>query len=183
MDVRDIDLTSLRAGIGYVSQEPFLFADTIGENIRLANAHASDAELEAAIRLAALDDTIASFQNGLETVVGEKGVILSGGQKQRIALTRALLADTPILLLDDPISQVDMETGQRIIENLQTLMGRRTIVLATHRIAAIQKADRIIVLEDGQILEQGTHTQLLEAGGYYANTYRLQAVEEGLHAN
>jgi ATP-binding cassette subfamily B protein len=181
-DVRDLKLGSLRAGIGYVSQEPFLFADTIDNNIRLAKPDASDSELASAIRLAALDDTIASFNKGLQTVVGEKGVILSGGQKQRIALARALLADTPVLLLDDPISQVDMETGQRIIQNLQSLMGQRTIVMASHRIAAIQKSDWIIVLEGGSILEQGTHTELIESSGYYAKTYRLQAVEEGLDA-
>jgi ATP-binding cassette subfamily B protein len=182
-DIRDVKLRDLRFGIGYVSQEPFLFADTIGENIRLAKANASDAELEAAIHLAALDQTIASFQNGMQTVVGEKGIILSGGQKQRIALARAFLTDAPVLLLDDPISQVDMETGQRIIQNMQSLMGRRTIIIASHRIAAIQRADHIIVLESGAIVEQGTHAELIAANGYYARTYHLQAIEEGLNAN
>jgi ATP-binding cassette subfamily B protein len=114
--------------------------------------------------------------------VGEKGVVLSGGQKQRIALARALLVEAPLMLLDDPISQVDMATGRRLIDTLQGLQGARALLIATHRLSAIRRADRIIVLQRGRIVAAGTHDDLVRNGGYYAETAQMQAVTEALDA-
>ena len=138
--------------------------------------------LEKAVGDAALYDTIQSFPDGLETVVGEKGVILSGGQKQRIALARCLLRDNAILLLDDPISQVDLETGTTIINTVRKMAGQKTIIMVSHRLSAVSYADRIITLDLGRITECGTHRQLMESNKYYAKTYHLQEIEEDLNA-
>ena len=175
-DIRDIQLADLRRRIGFVSQEPFLFSGTIRENVAFGKA-AADEEIFRAIRAAALDETITELSNGLDTIVGEKGVILSGGQKQRIVLARALIHETPIILLDDPIGQVDTETASRIIHTLRALSGMRTLIIASHRIPAVQFAEQIIVLDQGRIIESGTHEQLLKKGGYYANTYQIQSLE------
>jgi len=118
----------------------------------------------------------------LETVVGERGVILSGGQKQRIALARCLLRDNAILILDDPISQVDLETGTAIINTIRQMAGQKTIIIVSHRLSAVSYADRIITLDLGHITESGTHRQLLESNNYYAKTYYLQEIEEDLNA-
>ena len=131
----------------------------------------------AAVRAAALNETISEFPNGLDTIVGEKGVILSGGQKQRIVLARALIHQTPILLLDDPIGQVDTETAAAIIQTIRSLSGSRTTIIVSHRIPAVQFADHVLVLDQGRIIESGTHRQLLENGGYYAKTEQLQSLE------
>ena len=138
--------------------------------------------LEKAVKDAALDDMIKNFPDGLETVVGEKGVILSGGQKQRIALARCLLRDNAILILDDPISQVDLETGTAIINTIRKMAGQKTIIIVSHRLSAVSYADRIITLDLGHITESGTHRQLLESDKYYAKTYHLQEIEEDLNA-
>ncbi|MDZ7830911.1 MAG: ABC transporter ATP-binding protein [Desulfobacterales bacterium] len=175
-DIRNIKLGELRRHIGFVSQEPFLFSGTIRENVAFGKAADDDQILEA-VRAAALDETIAEMPNGLDTIVGEKGVILSGGQKQRIVLARALIHETPVLLLDDPIGQVDTETAARIIHTLRSFAGDRTIIIASHRIPAVQFAEQIIVLDQGRIIESGTHAQLIEKGGYYANTYQIQSLE------
>ncbi|MFP4533694.1 MAG: ABC transporter ATP-binding protein [Desulfobacterales bacterium] len=175
-DVRNIKLGELRRNIGFVSQEPFLFSGTIRENVAFGKA-ADDGQILEAVRAAALDETIAELPNGLDTIVGEKGVILSGGQKQRIVLARALIHETPVLLLDDPIGQVDTETAARIIHILRSFAGDRTIIIASHRIPAVQFAEQIIVLDQGRIIESGTHTQLIEKGGYYASTYQIQSLE------
>jgi ATP-binding cassette subfamily B protein len=121
--------------------------------------------------------------DGFETTVGEKGVILSGGQKQRIALARALLKPAPILILDDPISQVDLETGKSIIDTIRSMAGTRTIVIVSHRMSAVRHADTIVTLDEGRIVESGTHPELIGMNRYYARTYRLQEIEEDWHAN
>jgi ATP-binding cassette subfamily B protein len=126
--------------------------------------------------MAALGKTVASFPRGLDTVVGEKGVILSGGQKQRIALARALLSKRPILLLDDPISQVDADTGQAIVRTLQSLTWPQLTVLSSHRLSAVRHADQIVVLNQGRIVESGSHAELITNNRYYAQTYRLQEI-------
>jgi len=123
-----------------------------------------------------------AFNDGFETVVGEKGVILSGGQKQRIALARCLLQDSAILILDDPISQVDLTTGRTIIATLRRMAGRKTIIIVSHRLSAVRHASGIITLDRGRIAESGTHQQLMQAGGYYARMFRLQEMEEDLNA-
>jgi ATP-binding cassette subfamily B protein len=181
-DIRTLKLNDLRSNIALIPQEPFLFAGTIRDNITFGNEHITENQLVAAVRTASLSNTIESFPDGYDTIVGEKGVLLSGGQKQRIALARCLLQDAPLLILDDPISQVDPETGTRIITGLKRLAGQKTIVIVSHRLSALVHADRIIALDQGRMIESGTHHQLMEADGYYARTYRLQEMEEELDA-
>ena len=182
VDIRNIRIEDLRGLISHVPQEPFLFAGSIRDNITLADPRIEEEALIAAVKHAALYDTILSFPDGFETLVGEKGVILSGGQKQRIAIARAFLNDTPILILDDPISQVDVETGTNIIRSIRQLAGQRTIFIVSHRLSAVRFADRIISMTDGRIAGIGNHSDLLETNPYYSKTYRLQELEEELHA-
>ncbi|MBC2735532.1 MAG: ABC transporter ATP-binding protein [Desulfobacteraceae bacterium] len=180
-DLRDIRLNDLRGLMASVPQEPFLFAGTIRENITLGRP-VDQNRLDTVLAQAALTRTMAAFPRGLDTLVGEKGVVLSGGQKQRIALARALLMEVPLMLLDDPISQVDMATGHRLIDTLQGLQGVRALLIATHRLSAIRRADQIIVLQRGRIVAAGTHDDLVDKGGYYAETAQMQAVTEALDA-
>jgi ATP-binding cassette subfamily B multidrug efflux pump len=181
-DIRTFKIQNLRSHISFIPQEPFLFAGTIRENITFGDQQIPENRLTKAVRDAALYETVKSFPEGLETVVGEKGVILSGGQKQRIALARCLLRDNAILMLDDPISQVDLETGTTIIDTIRKMAGRKTIIIVSHRLSAVSYADRIITLDLGRITECGTHRQLMESNKYYAKTYHLQEIEEDLNA-
>jgi ATP-binding cassette subfamily B protein len=181
-DIRDLDLKALRRQITWIPQEPFLFAGSIRSNIAFDRTHGSSPALDDAVRAAALDADVADFPAGLDTVVGERGVILSGGQKQRLALARAFFKPASILVLDDPISQVDTVTGDRIVRAVRTLAGSRTILVASHRLSAVRFADRIIVLDQGRIVESGNHDELMATDGYYAATFRLQALEEELNA-
>jgi ATP-binding cassette subfamily B protein len=181
-DVRRLCIEQLRAAIACLPQEPFLFAGTIRENITFGDPAVSEQRLIEAARTAALLETVNGLAQGFDTVIGERGVMLSGGQKQRVALARCLLADAPILLLDDPISQVDFETGETITQALRRLAGRRTILIASHRISALAFADRIIVLEHGRLTAAGRHSRLMDLSDYYARTYRLQEIEEGRDA-
>lgn len=176
-DIREVPLADLRAAIAHAPQEPFLFAGSIRQNIALVDEAISDDDLETAIRKARLYETIQSFPNGLDTLVGEKGVILSGGQKQRIALARAFLKEAPILILDDPISQVDAETGDHIVNAVRSLPGNKTIIIISHRLSAVRFADRIIALDQGRITEEGDHGELMRRNGYYAKTFHLQEIE------
>jgi ATP-binding cassette subfamily B protein len=180
-DLRGYTLDALRTVMALVPQEPFLFAGTIRDNITLGRT-VSEKRLDTVLDQAALSETMTAFPRGLETLVGEKGVVLSGGQKQRIALARALVAETPLLLLDDPISQVDMATGRRLIGTLEALQGDRALLIVSHRLSALRRADRILVLERGRIAALGSHEQLVREGGYYAETVQLQAVTEALDA-
>jgi len=179
-NVKSIQISQLRSRISFVPQEPFLFAGTVRENIILGNNNIKKEELIRASAMAALYETIKSFPDGFDTVAGEKGVILSGGQKQRIALARAFLRDSPILILDDPISQVDLGTGASIIKSIRAMAGLKAIIIVSHRLSAVRFADQIITLEKGKIVESGTHTRLMENNRYYAKTFRLQEIEEGL---
>ena len=178
-DIRDVLVEDLRGRIAFMPQEPFLFAGTLRDNITFGEAGVDDERLTEAARAAALLDTIRLFPQGFDTVVGERGVMLSGGQKQRVALARCLLTPTPVLILDDPISQVDFETGARITQAIRRLAGARTILIVSHRLSAVRFADRILVLDAGRVVHTGSHADLLTANGYYAGTYRLQEVEEG----
>ncbi len=178
IDIRNIKTDDLRSMISFVPQEPFLFAGTIRENIAFNNKKITDSELIRVAGKASVDTTIKSFPNGFETIIGEKGIILSGGQKQRIALARALLQDTPVLILDDPISQVDMETGADIINTIRSLSTYKIIIITSHRLSAVRFADQIIVLDKGRIAESGTHIELMKYNRYYAKTFRLQEMEE-----
>ena len=175
-DIRSIRLEDLRSQIAYVPQEPFMFAGTIRENISLMDASQGHDAVETAAVMAAVYDTIMSFPKKFETLVGEKGILLSGGQKQRIALARALLSNRRILLLDDPISQVDTDTGHKLIETIRTLAGNKTIIIVSHRISAIQFADTIISLNKGRVVEQGPHAALIANDLYYARTFQLQEI-------
>jgi len=177
IDIRKMRVRDLRSRVAFMSQESFLFAGTIRENITFGD-DTKNSELMAAVEKASLDDTIQSFPDGLDTLVGEKGITLSGGQKQRVALARALLNAAQVLILDDPISQVDMETGRDIIHAVRSMAGRKTVIIASHRISAVSFADQIISLDRGRITEAGTHDELMVNDQYYAKTFRLQEIEE-----
>jgi len=176
VDIRSMRLSDLRSQIAYVPQEPFMFAGTIFENLTLGDRAYTRDKVEQAADLASIYTTIQSFPLGFETVVGERGIILSGGQKQRIALARALLSQRPFLLLDDPISQVDTDTGTRIIDIIRSLAGQKTILIVSHRISALGFTDRIMSMSKGRIIEYGTHEELMANNNYYARTFRLQEI-------
>lgn len=182
-DIRRLQINNLRSQIAFLSQEPFLFAGTIRQNITLGNQYFREPQLIGAAADASVYETIKTFPNTFDTLVGEKGVILSGGQKQRIALARALLIPAPILILDDPISQVDLETGSIIIDTIRSMAGSRTIVIVSHRLSAVRFADAIITLKNGCIVETGTHDELMALDDYYAKTIRLQEIVEDVNAN
>ncbi len=177
-DISYLDLNELRSYIAYVPQEPFLFSGTIRDNITFGSPFFPEKDIEQATEKAALDLNGEEFPLGLETQVGEKGIILSGGQKQRIALARAFVHDKPVLLCDDPVSQVDTQTGERIMSSLSTFAKDKTCLIVSHRLAALRTAQSIFVLKQGQIIERGSHEELLTSSNYYASTYRLQQIEE-----
>jgi ATP-binding cassette subfamily B protein len=177
-----IRLADLRRQIAYAPQEPFIFAGTLGDNITLGEAVAPG-RLAEILKDAALDRMVAELPEGLETVVGERGIMLSGGQKQRVGLARALLSDRPVLLLDDPISQLDTVTGRRVIEALRRRAAGRLMVVVSHRMAAVEWADRIVVLENGRLTAQGTPAEVLSRSDYYRAACRLQATEDNGRAN
>lgn len=181
--VEELSLAQLRRSIGYMPQETFLFSMTVEENIAFGLEGVDFGVVERAARLACIHEEIEALPERYRTRLGEKGVNLSGGQKQRLALARTLAMSPPILVLDDCLCAVDPQTERRILANLRTLCPRPTILVSTHRLHTVQDADWIVVLEGGQILEQGTHDQLLRRGGWYAHTYRqqqlLQCIEGG----
>ena len=165
---------------GIVPQESFLFSNTIRENITFGRLNAREGQIEEAARIAQIYDEVKEFPEGMDTVIGEKGITLSGGQRQRIAIARALLMDSPIFILDDALSSVDIQTEERILEGLEKFLRKRTSILITHRISPLRKADRIVVLEQGSIAEEGDHASLLSRGGIYAELYWRRMLEEEL---
>jgi len=197
IDVRDIPLPVLRGAIGFVSQEPFLFSESLGANIGFGtpglnalqprdgvldvrSEEGSDRRIMAAAEIACLDKDVRDFQQGYDTLVGERGITLSGGQKQRTALARAVASDPRILILDDALSAVDTYTEEAILSRLRGVMRQRTSVLVSHRVSTVRDADQIVVLSAGRIVERGRHDELVALGGEYASLYRKQLLEEEL---
>lgn len=182
ISISGIPVSSLKIGgllgwIGYVPQQPILFSKTIRENILLGLKEGTDEDLQRTLALASFTKDIEFLPDGLETMVGERGVALSGGQKQRVSIARALIADPAILLMDDALSAVDGKTEAEIIEGIRTERAGKTTLITTHRLSAVQHADWIIVLDEGRIVEEGTHEQLLESGGWYREQYDRQQLE------
>ena len=179
VDVRDYDIRDLRRNIGYAPQDTYLFSDTVFNNIRFGRGEAGREAVEEAARLADLVKDLEHLQKGYDTVVGERGVMLSGGQKQRIVLARALITNAGLLILDECLSAVDTQTEKRILTNLKEYLADRTCIVITHRLFPDWKFDRIIVMDEGRISEQGTHEQLLALNGQYAALYRHQTAISG----
>jgi ATP-binding cassette, subfamily B, multidrug efflux pump len=187
VDVREIPLDRLRGAIGFVPQEPFLFSNTIAENVSLGlggdNAAPGSDRLQNAAAIARLDKDVASFPKGYETLVGERGITLSGGQKQRTVIARAVMLNPRILILDDALSAVDTYTEEEILERLRVFMRKRTSIIVSHRVSTVRHADLIVVLQDGRIAEQGTHDELVQLGGLYADLHQKQLLQEELAAS
>ena len=182
VDLRELDQQWVRRQIGFVPQETFLFSATLADNIAWGMEGATEADISRAADLAGLSPDIASFPAGFQTMIGERGLTLSGGQKQRVAIARAILRDPRILILDDALSSVDTLTEESILTGLAGMMRGRTTILISHRVSTVQNAGRIFVIEHGEVAEQGSHDQLIASGGYYADLYQKQLLEEELEA-
>ena len=181
-DIRKIKTEHLRRNIGMVLQEPYLFSRTIAENIGIVSPEMDMEAIRSAAAAAALDETITSFAAGYETMVGERGVTLSGGQKQRAAIARMLMSDTPIMIFDDSLSAVDTETDAKIRHSISQRFGMSSVILISHRITTLSSADKIIVLDRGRIVEEGTHEELKSAGGIYQKIYETQSDSKEVNA-
>ncbi len=165
--------------IGYVPQDHILFSKSVRDNIAFGKGSATDDEIMASIRIASFEDDLKKMAEGLDTMIGEKGVSISGGQKQRISIARALIKDPEILILDDSLSAVDAKTEQKIVENIKQLRSGKTTIISTHRLSAVKQADEIIVMEDGKIIERGSHDALISRKGWYYTQYLRQELKAG----
>ena len=178
--IREWPLETLRRAIGYVPQDTYLFSETVGENIAFGLETHGEPEILDAAQIASLHGDVEDFEKGYQTMVGERGITLSGGQKQRSAIARAVIRDPRILILDDSLSSVDTQTEEKILGRLRGVMRGRTTILIAHRTSTVRDADQIVVVKDGAIIESGTHDELLARGGYYADLYQKQLLEEEL---
>lgn len=178
--IKDLNLFDLRNQISVVPQDAFLFSDSIKNNIKFGNENATDEEVIEAAKKAVVHDNIIGFNDQYETVLGERGITLSGGQKQRVSIARSLIKNAPILLLDDALSAVDTETEETILNNLLDYCKDKTTIIVSHRVSSAKNADQIIILDEGKIIEQGTHNQLLNIDGYYKELYNKQLSEKEL---
>jgi ABC-type multidrug transport system fused ATPase/permease subunit len=174
VDIRDYKIQSLRDQIGYVLQETVLFQGTIRDNIAYGRPGATEAEIMNAAKLADVDEFVARMPHGYDTMVGERGETLSGGQRQRIGIARAIIRNNPILILDEPTAALDTESESSVVKALEVLMKGRTVITIAHRLSTIRNSDKILVLKDGIVAEQGTHDELMNLGGEYAQLYRVQ---------
>ena len=175
--IKEINLKSLRESIGFVPQDSFLFSDTIANNIRFGDEEATSDSIINAAKQANIHQNIADFKNNYQTLVGERGVTLSGGQKQRVSIARALIKDSNILILDDCLSAVDTETEEKILSNLNKLIHHKTAIIVSHRASSVKNADTIIVLDEGRVIQTGTHLELVNIPGYYQDLYNHQSAE------
>jgi ABC-type multidrug transport system fused ATPase/permease subunit len=182
VDLTAVPLAELRNNMGLSTQESFLFSLSLGQNIGFGRPDAGMEEIEQAAEHAELARDLEEFPRGYDTPVGERGITLSGGQRQRAAIARLLVYDTPILILDDSLSAVDLKTEERILSHLRERLAGRTVLLITHRIATASEADHVYVMDQGSILEEGTHEQLLESGGLYARLAEIQKLSDDLEA-
>jgi len=179
-DIRAVSLSDLRRTIGYVPQDAFLFSNSLRSNLAYGRDGVTDEALEKAVRTARLDQDVESFIQGLDTIVGERGVALSGGQKQRATLGRAILFDSPFIILDDCLSSVDAQTEKEILEEFKDLLKEKTTIIISHRISAVKEANEILVLDDGEVVERGDHQALIQKGGIYADLFHQQQLSEEL---
>ncbi|HQF47753.1 MAG TPA: ATP-binding cassette domain-containing protein, partial [Flavobacterium alvei] len=179
-EISKVNLFDLRNSIGIVPQDAFLFSDTIKNNIKFGKEDATDDEIEAVAKSAVVHDNIIGFSKQYDTILGERGITLSGGQKQRVSIARAIIKNPKILLFDDCLSAVDTETEEAILNNLEEICRDKTTIIVSHRVSSAKNADRIIILDEGRIIEQGSHNQLLNQEGYYAALYLKQLSEKEL---
>jgi len=168
----------LRKDIGFVPQDPFLFSDSISNNIKFGKEDATEEEIIIAAKKAVVHENIIDFKNGYQTILGERGVTLSGGQKQRVSIARAIIKNPQILIFDDCLSAVDTETEERILANLEEVSKNKTTFIISHRVSSAKNADKIIILENGEIIQQGSHNQLINQEGYYKELYEQQLLEK-----
>ena len=177
-DVNSVTIRSLRAGCAYVPQDNFLFSDTVGANIAFASDGRDPAAVREAASLAGVAEDIAGFSEGYDTVLGERGVTVSGGQKQRISIARALMKDAPILILDDSVSAVDVKTEKVILENLRSERKGKTTLLIAHRFSTVEKADKVLFIDDGKVVAFGAHDELYETCDAYRRAVDLQRLDD-----
>ncbi|MEP3390183.1 MAG: ABC transporter ATP-binding protein, partial [Reichenbachiella sp.] len=183
LSIKDYSLSTIRGNIGYVPQDVFLFSETIADNIAFGNQKLSEAQIRQAADHADLTENIDRFPKGFQTMLGERGITLSGGQKQRVSIARAIAREPKILIMDDCLSAVDTKTENSILNSMKKIMVDRTTVIISHRVSSAQLADKIIVLDDGKIVEQGSHEELISKEGTYQSLYQKQIQGEELAAN